>query len=83
MRTRRSVRNQNILFRALFEPQHETVAIVETKCCFNCANYPEHERNRGECTLHGVVVRGATVDRECFRSRSAMTPNAKVSRDAD
>jgi hypothetical protein len=66
MRTRRSVRNQNVLFKALFKPP--TISQKETMrtACFNCISYPAHGRNRGECILIGKVVNGNNLDRLCF-----------------
>ncbi len=70
MRTRRSVRNQEILFKALFKSQPEAhPELVPAKTCFGCANYPKGGRDYQHCTLHGVRVRGATTDRECYRKR--------------
>jgi hypothetical protein len=66
VKTRRSVRNQNILFKALFAPKNEPVNPVEIKCCFKCISYPKQGRGRGECTLGGMIVLGKTMDRECF-----------------
>jgi hypothetical protein len=69
MRTRRSVRNQNILFKALFEPKKDAVAPAVTVYCFNCVSYPRHGRRRGECALGGMIINGSTRNRSCFQSR--------------
>lgn len=67
MKTRRSVRNQNILFRELFKPAEKGIESVEIKCCFNCVNYPRDGRGRARCTLTGGMVRGGSKNRICFR----------------
>lgn len=67
MRTRRSPRNQERLFRALFEPEKEPVARTY---CFDCASYPAGGRSRGRCTLIGTMVNGLG-QRHCFWPRVA------------
>ena len=68
MRTRRSARNQDILFRALGQEGKPASPLVVNRCCFNCCNYPRHGRGRGDCTLLGQVVYGWGV-RDCYQGR--------------
>jgi len=68
MRTRTSVRNQNIVFRELFKPQDKPKPI-RFASCFNCVSYPKSGRSRGECVLRGAIVEGRTLDRPCFKDR--------------
>lgn len=56
MRTRRSPRNQDILFRALGGPLPLKPEPVVTRCCGNCTNYRDTGRARGLCHLKGVRV---------------------------
>lgn len=74
MRTRRSPRNQEILFRALFMPPEES-PIQGPRCprCWDCLEYPKGGRSRGECLAHGEVVNGITTRPGCFRPRK-VTP---------
>ncbi len=65
MRTRRSPRNQDRLYRMLTVPEETPTSIV-TQCCFNCVSYGGSKRNRAICTLTGTKVYGNTMDRECF-----------------
>ena len=67
MKTRRSVKNQNILFSELFKPTEKGIESVATKCCFNCVNYPRDGRGRAHCTLTGLMVRGGSKNGICFR----------------
>ncbi len=68
MRTRRSPRNQEILWRALGGKAVAPVAVFGTPCCWNCRRYPPAGRARGECTLLGQIVNGRT-QRSCFESK--------------
>jgi len=70
MRTRRSPRNQEILWRQLGGGENEKLEPIKTVRCFDCVNYPKGGRSRGECTLIGEVVRGSNKDRKCFIPRS-------------
>lgn len=72
MRTRRSPRNQEILWRALTPPAPTKVNEPVGECCFTCVNYGGSRRNRAECTLRGVRVEGVTANRPCHSAlRSA------------
>ena len=64
MRTRRSPRNQDRLFRELFTPPSRPPS-QPGPVCFNCVNYPRTGRARGACSLHGFMVRGQD-QRACF-----------------
>jgi hypothetical protein len=68
MRTRRSPRNQMILWRALGGLPTPIVPLPAAPACWDCANYPTGGRNRGDCTLIGEMVRGGSV-RACFTAR--------------
>ena len=73
MKTRRSPRNQERLWRALGPPTPVVPVVPETGRCFDCASYPRGGRARGACTVHGVVVRGMS-ERACFvRHKHATT----------
>lgn len=75
MRTRRSPRNQDRLFKALFKPPAEPKPEpVVTPCCGNCVSYHDNGRSRGECTSFGMIVRCFTV-RPCFRPRAKSESN--------
>ncbi len=65
MRTRRSPRNQERLWRELGE--QGKAKPVAAKCCWNCANYPGG-RARGYCKSFGGYVRGGEI-RPCFVQR--------------
>lgn len=69
MRTRRSPRNQERLWRALGkqgeQPQERPPTV---RRCFDCVSYGGSARNRNECTLIGRIVNGATTGRECFKA---------------
>lgn len=70
MHTRRSPRNQDRLFRALFLPPAATATPVPPSHCWDCNNYPPAGRSRGHCTLSGMMVQGVGV-RPCFKARLA------------
>ena len=74
MRTRRSPRNQDRLWKALGGPVATVVQVPQTPCCFDCVCYPKGGRSRGECTLIGEMVNGRSLDRPCFRRREEETP---------
>jgi hypothetical protein len=68
MRTRRSHKNQDRLFNALFQ-KPEAIKPTETKArCWECAAYPTGGRTRGKCAFFDEVVPGASI-KECFRQR--------------
>jgi hypothetical protein len=69
MRTRRSPRNQDILFKALFPRPEALPPTARTPRCFDCANYPRGGRSRGHCNLKGETVAGISEDRPCFAPR--------------
>lgn len=68
MKTCRSPRNQEILWRALGGAPEAKPATAQAQCCFNCVDYPKAGRSRGECTLHGEIVNGRSV-KPCFKAR--------------
>ncbi len=70
MRTRRSPRNQDILFKALFPRPEAPTPAPRTPRCFDCLNYPRGGRSRGHCTLKGEMVYGISADRPCFLGRT-------------
>ncbi len=70
MRTRRSPRNQERLFRELFKGEDKAAVATAPERCWDCANYPKGGRSRGHCTLKGDMVQGIATDRPCFRARS-------------
>lgn len=85
MRTRRSPRNQQALWKALTPPvdkptQDPTPPPVNR--CWDCVSYPKGGRSRGDCTLLGVMVCGQTANRPCFRHRDA-NPSGLVMRIVD
>lgn len=72
MRTRRSPRNQDILWRELGRQgvvPEKPVAIQASPRCWDCANYPAGGRVRGHCGVTGLVVAGRTPDKWCFVAR--------------
>lgn len=76
MRTRRSARNQDILWRALAAElagkSEPTPPVVVVPRCWDCLNYPQgpRQRHHGHCTLKGDMVLGWVENRPCFRPRS-------------
>lgn len=68
MRTRRSPRNQERLWRILTPPVPPVVATSSVRC-WDCLDYPPGGRGRGHCTLGGMMVNGRTENRPCFRAR--------------
>lgn len=69
MRTRRSPRNQDRLFKVLFKPPTFSVEPVVTPCCANCINYPDTGRSRGFCTVAGAKVMAISVW-PCYAAKS-------------
>jgi len=64
MRTRRSPRNQEILFKALFchpEEHPKPHPSDIKKMCFNCKHFANNGRARAKCKLSGVIVVGYSV----------------------
>jgi len=78
VRTRRSPRNQDRLWRALGREgaAPPVVPVEPTPRCWDCASYPKGGRGRGKCSLVGEVVNGRTADRPCFRGATAEAPGA-------
>ncbi len=68
MRTRRSPRNQEILWHALTPPVPPTTPAPADTRCWQCVNYPRTGRGRGACTLIGEMVQ-STSQRPCFAAR--------------
>lgn len=72
MKTRRSPRNQERLWRELGRQGTPTVPTPlpdPRRACWDCANYPKGGRSRGHCTLFGIKVSGETENKECFVPR--------------
>lgn len=69
MRTRRSPRNQEILFKSLFKPPLKKVIFEITPCCWDCKSYPKNGRNTGFCSLRKEKVYGRTKEEGCFERR--------------
>lgn len=67
MKTRRSWRNQNRLFKELFKPNDEIKPIV-SRVCFNCSDY-KSQRARGKCALLGEIVTGQRKACVLFKGR--------------
>lgn len=71
MRTRRSPRNQDRLFRELFEPKPAPRPVkAELAICRNCIHFPANRRHNGTCNLKGFLV-ASTTQKDCFQSRAA------------
>jgi hypothetical protein len=68
MRTRRSPKNQERLFRELFKAK-DTVMPATSPVCANCVSFPNNGRSRGECVLLGVIKR-CTSTCVSFRERA-------------
>ena len=52
MNTRRSPRNQEVLFKALFKlPEVPRLHIPPAAECRNCVYFPNHGRGRGTCRV--------------------------------
>lgn len=75
MRTRRSPRNQEILFRQLFAPARTSPgtaaapSVEHVPRCWDCRHYPKGGRNRGKCALRGEHVNGRSERQACFAAR--------------
>lgn len=73
MRTRRSPRNQERLWKALSTegprepkpPRREPSGL-----CWDCRHYPKHGRSRGTCAKLDITVPGS-ASRPCFEDRGA------------
>jgi len=71
MRTRKSPRNQEILFRALFRPPLERREEGPARpTCFECTQYPKGGRSGCKCKLTGRRMHGTECKPECFRARA-------------
>lgn len=69
MRTRRSPRNQDRLFRELFKPEPQKAKPVEqVNRCWDCHHYPKGGRMDATCKLKGKRVAGRSV-MDCFKKR--------------
>lgn len=70
MRTRRSPKNQDRLFRELFAPKPTPRPVkAELAICGNCIHFPVNRRHDGTCGHRGVLV-AATTRKDCFQSRA-------------
>lgn len=74
MRTRRSPRNQERLYRLLFTADPTPQPVEHVPRCWDCRYYPPAGRSRGTCTLRGERVYGRTEHEECFCPRPRRTP---------
>ena len=63
MRTRRSPRNQERLFRAIGKE------LATAQRCETCVSYMPYDRGKGECILLGVFKRGSNEQRSCWRGK--------------
>ncbi len=71
MRTRRSWRNQDRLWRAYCgEPKPPTQGPRKPRC-FTCVNYPKGGRSGCKCKLTGTRMNGAECKPECYKPTSA------------
>jgi len=71
MRTRRSWRNQDRLYKALQGVIAENLGATKpiSNCCWDCVSFANAGRIRGTCSMIGAYVRGDNVDRPCFMAR--------------
>lgn len=70
MRTRRSWRNQDILFKALTPPVEPASPAPKVDRCWDCARYPKGGRERGVCSFKGLVA-GRMAGMGCFKARAS------------
>lgn len=68
MRTRRSPRNQELLWRALTPPTTAATPAEPDTRCWQCVSYSQTGRSSGACALTGRKVRN-TSQRPCFSAR--------------
>jgi hypothetical protein len=73
MRTRRSPRNQEILFKALFPKPEPPTPLPPSIRCWDCEYYPKGGRVRGHCRLRCAEVAGIGQDRPCWTARRVRT----------
>lgn len=71
MRTRRSPRNQDRLFKELFKPERKPFAPIVSPVCFNCVSYPS-KRMYAVCrgSRKGQRVSGL-AQHPCFGAKGA------------
>jgi hypothetical protein len=71
MRTRRSWRNQERLFKALTPPVDKSTVpeLPEVERCWDCVCYPKGGRARGMCSFKVEFVEGITANKACFVKR--------------
>lgn len=70
MRTRRSPRNQDRLFKILFKVTNAPIERAVIRCCFNCVNYPTHGRSRGYCPVINDSISGI-MEKPCFGGKQS------------
>jgi hypothetical protein len=71
MKTRRSWRNQDKLYKDLAKQGYTPAKPVPVPLarCFDCRSYPKQGRARGKCALKGETVNGGTAEMPCFVRR--------------
>jgi len=76
MRTRRSWRNQDRLWKLLTPPAPPKQHLESPNRCCDCRHYPKGGRSRGTCSLHSEKVYGLS-ERNCFESRPPTAAQAR------
>mgnify|MGYP001585451910 CR=1 FL=1 len=74
MKTRRSWRNQDRLWKELGGKPAPVCSAPAIPRCWNCVNYPKGGRSRGRCSLHEEIIQGRTENRPCFKIGLTCTP---------
>lgn len=69
MRTRRSPRNQEILWRALTPPAPEIAAPAQSHRCGRCRYYSAPGRSRSRCKVSMTIVDARRENEPCFEVR--------------
>lgn len=69
MRTRRSPRNQDILFKVLFPKPEPPVPTTPSIRCFNCHHYLKGGRARGLCNKMMITMTGMSLNKPCWVAR--------------
>jgi hypothetical protein len=69
MYTRRSPRNQSILWKALAPPTPKITPAAVVERCWDCKFYPKGGRSTGSCFILERTVSGITPAPACFVKR--------------